>query len=258
MEQFAPAMPNPAEKGVSAEEILARVLHRDGMILIINKPPGIPVHAGFGGGPNLEQSFVHLTYGLPRAPSLAHRLDRDTSGCLVLGRHGKALRQVGELFATGKVRKTYWAIVDGAPREAEGRIKIGLRKEGHGPGWKMMADRKGGQEAITDYRVRGSFDTPEGKRTWLELHPHTGRTHQIRVHCAELGCPVIGDKVYGHKSVTTPLMLHARAVAIPMHPKRDPIRAKAPPPEHMWEDLAACGFIEDGGKPNDAPPPPSG
>jgi RluA family pseudouridine synthase len=253
MEQVAPAhkdgaMPNPAEKGVSAEEILARVLHRDGMILIINKPPGIPVHAGFGGGHTLEESFVHLTYGLPRAPSLAHRLDRDTSGCLVLGRHSKALREVGELFANGKVRKTYWAIVDGAPRETEGRIKIAIRKLSDGPGWKMVAD-KNGQPATTDYRVRGSWNSPEGKRSWLELHPHTGRTHQIRIHCAELGCPVIGDKVYGHKPATMPLMLHARAVAIPLHPKRDPIRAKAPPPEHMLEDLTACGFKnEDAGK----------
>ncbi len=238
-------MPNPADKGVSAEEILARLLYRDGMILVINKPPGIPVHAGFGGGPNLEQSFPHLAFGLSRPPSLAHRLDRDTSGCLVLGRHNKALRQVGDLFAAGKVRKTYWALVDGAPRETEGRIKISIRKLGQGPGWKMTADPRNGQPAITDYKVRGSVQTPEGKRTWLELYPHTGRTHQIRIHCAELGCPVVGDKVYGVKPSTSPLMLHARAVAIPMNSKRDPIKVKAPPPEHMLADLVACGFKEE-------------
>src|SRR5438067_8272280 len=96
-------MPNPAAAAVSAEEITARVLYRDGMILVIDKPTGIPVHAGFGGGPNLEQSFVYLTFGLPRPPALAHRLDRDTSGCLVLGRHTKALREVGDLFAGNKV-----------------------------------------------------------------------------------------------------------------------------------------------------------
>lgn len=238
-------MPNPAAKGLSADEILARLLHRDGMILVIDKPPGIPVHAGFGGGPNLEESFVHLAFGLPRPPSLCHRLDRDTSGCLVLGRHTKALRQVGDLFAAGKVRKTYWALVDGAPRENKGRIKVPIRKLGQGPGWKMVADPRNGQEAITDYRVRGAIDTPHGKRTWLELHPHTGRTHQIRIHCAELGCPVVGDKVYGRKEMAGELMLHARAVAIPMHSKRDPIKVKAPPPEHMRADLVACGFRED-------------
>lgn len=237
-------MPNPAAKGLSAEEILARVLHRDGMILVINKPAGIPVHAGFGGGPNLEESFVHLTFGLHRPPALCHRLDRDTSGCLVLGRHTKALRQVGDLFAGGKVRKTYWALVDGAPRESEGRVKIPIRKIGQGPGWKMVADPRNGQEAITDYKVRGSIDTPRGKRTWLELHPHTGRTHQIRIHCAELGCPVVGDRVYGRKELAGELMLHARGVAIPMHSKRDPIKVKAPPPEHMRGDLVACGFRE--------------
>ena len=248
MAQFAAAMPNPAAEGVTAEEILARLLYRDGMILVIDKPPGIPVHAGFGGGPNLEESFVHLTFGLSRAPSLAHRLDRDTSGCLVLGRHSKALRQVGDLFANGKVRKTYWALVDGGPRETEGRIKIAIRKIGQGPGWKMVADPRNGQEAVTDYKVRGAIDTPEGKRTWLELYPHTGRTHQIRIHCAELGCPVVGDKVYGLRPPTTSLMLHARAVAIPMHSKRDPIKVKAPPPEHMLADLVACGFKEEAEK----------
>lgn len=238
-------MPNPAAKGLTAEEILARLLYRDGMILVINKPPGIPVHAGFGGGPNLEESFVHLTFGLPRPPSLAHRLDRDTSGCLVLGRHTKALRQVGDLFANGKVRKTYWALVDRSPRETEGRIKAPIRKIGQGPGWKMVVDPRNGQEAITDYKVRGQIDTPHGKRTWLELHPLTGRTHQIRIHCAELGCPVIGDKVYGRKELAGELMLHARAVAIPMNTKRDPIKVKAPPPDHMLADLTACGFKEE-------------
>ena len=248
MAQFAAAMPNPAAQGISAEEILSRLLHRDGMILVINKPSGIPVHAGFGGGPNLEESFVHLTFGLPRKPSLAHRLDRDTSGCLVLGRHSKALRDVGDLFANGKVRKTYWALVDGAPRETEGRIKIPIRKIGQGPGWKMMADPRNGLPTVTDYKVRGSVETPEGKRTWLELHPHTGRTHQLRIHCAELGCPVVGDTVYGIKPPTTPLMLHARAIAIPMNSKRDPIKVKAPPPEHMMADLVACGFREEAEK----------
>ncbi len=237
-------MPNPAAVAITAEEILARVLYRDGLVLVIDKPAGMPVHAGFGGGANLEQSFVHLTFGLPRPPSLAHRLDRDTSGCLVLGRHTKALRDLGKMFEDGSVRKTYWALVDGVPKNPEGRIKLALSKLGNGPGWKMKAD-PAGQEAITDYKVRGVAETPRGPRAWIELHPHTGRTHQIRVHCAEMGCPVVGDNVYGRMPTTEPLMLHARGIALPLHPKREPIRVRAPVPEHMRDDLAACGFTGD-------------
>jgi len=244
----ASPMPNPAAAPISQAEIESRVLYRDGMILVIDKPTGIPVHAGFGGGPNLEMSFVHLQFGLPRPPSLGHRLDRDTSGCLVLGRHAKALREVGDLFASGKVRKTYWAIVDGRPREDEGRIKLAIDKiPNQGAGWKMQADPNG-QPAVTDYRVCGSVETPDGVRSWVEFHPHTGRTHQIRVHAALLGCPVMCDRIYGRSGTPAAegqLMLHARAVTLPLHPKRDPIRVRAPAPAHMLEFLTACGFKGD-------------
>jgi len=148
------------------------------------------------------------------------------------------------MFEDGRVRKTYWAVTEGVPKNKEGRINIAMSKVGQGAGWKMKADAKG-QEAITDYKVRGVAETPRGPRAWIELHPHTGRTHQIRVHCAELGCPVVGDKVYGRPPVTDALMLHARGVALPLHPKRDPIRVRAPVPAHMLDDLLACGFTGD-------------
>src|SRR4051812_13109839 len=101
---------------MTPEALHSRILYRDGLVLVIDKPAGLPVHAGPGGGPNLERSFDQLRFGLPHPPALAHRLDRDTSGCLVLGRHRKALARLGRLFQAGLVGKTYWAIVEGMPK----------------------------------------------------------------------------------------------------------------------------------------------
>ncbi|MBM3533979.1 MAG: RNA pseudouridine synthase [Alphaproteobacteria bacterium] len=222
-------------------ELLSRLLFRDGLILILDKPAGLPVHAGPGGGENLEQHFVHLRFGLPHSPALAHRLDRDTSGCLVLGRHRKALSRLGKLFQSGRVEKTYWAITEGIPAAREGRIALPLAKETPKSGWKMVVDRDKGQAAVTDYRVLGTGD---GK-AWIECHPRTGRTHQIRVHLAALGCPVLGDPVYGAGG--GPLHLHSRAVELPFYPKRPPVTAEAPVPAHMQTALAACGGPGEGG-----------
>src|SRR6266850_7691739 len=132
-----------------------RVLYRDGLILVIDKPAGIAVHRGPGGGPDLESAFDQLRFGLPHPPALAHRLDRDTSGCLVLGRHAKALRRLGALFAAGQVAKVYWAVVAGQPRDIEGRIETGLKKLTLNTGWHMVVD-PAGQRAITDYRLLGA------------------------------------------------------------------------------------------------------
>src|SRR5262245_58633243 len=203
----SPPSPRLRRKGWSEGSLADRVLYRDGLILVIDKPAGIAVQAGPGGGPNLEQQFDSLRFGLPHPPALAHRLDRDTSGCLVLGRHTKALRRLGALFAAGRVEKVYWAIVDGRPSEPEGRIETGLKKLTRGAGWRMIID-PAGQKAITDYRVRNAV----GGRAWLELQPRTGRTHQLRVHCAALGCPVAGDAVYGDPATEEPLHLYARSI----------------------------------------------
>ena len=226
-----------AEAGPS--DLLKRVLYRDGLVLVIDKPAGIPVHSGPAGGPHLEHWFPLLRFGLPRPPALAHRLDRDTSGCLVLGRHPKALRRLGRLFAEGLVEKVYWAVVAGTPAEPAGRIETGLRKETRGTGWRVVVD-PAGQKAITDYRVLGAADG----RAWLELRPRTGRTHQIRVHCAALGCPVVGDPVYGGPG-GEPLQLHARAIALPLYPATPPIAATAPVPPHMVEALRRLGYPEN-------------
>ena len=218
-------------------DILGRVLYRDGLVLVIDKPAGIPVHAGPGGGANLEHWFTLLRFGLPRPPALAHRLDRDTSGCLVLGRHPKALRRLGRLFAEGRVEKVYWAIVQGMPAEPAGRIEIALAKQARGTvGWRMVAD-PAGLPAVTDWRVLGA----EGGRAWLEFRPRTGRTHQIRVHAAALGCPVVGDPAYGGPG-GEPLQLHARSISLPLYPEKPPITVTAPLPPHMLAPLVRLGY----------------
>jgi len=206
-------------------------------MLVIDKPAGIAVHAGPGGGPHLEHWFPLLRFGLPRPPALAHRLDRDTSGCLVLGRHPKALRRLGALFAAGKIEKLYWAVVQGAPAEPQGVIDAPLRKDtSRRIGWRVEID-PAGQRAVTEYRMLGSADG----RSWLELRPKTGRTHQIRVHCAALGCPVAGDPAYGG-TAGEPLHLHSRAISIPLYPTRPAIEVTAPPPGHMLAALTRLGY----------------
>jgi tRNA pseudouridine32 synthase / 23S rRNA pseudouridine746 synthase len=229
--------PRPSGEGWDERQLAQRVLYHDGLILVIDKPAGIAVHPGPGGGPNLESGFDGLRFGLPRPPALAHRLDRDTSGCLVLGRHPKALRRLGALFAGGQVEKVYWAVVGGEPPEAEGRIETGVKKLTRGTGWRMVID-PAGQRAITDYRLLG---TARG-RAWLELRPRTGRTHQLRVHCAALGCPVVGDPVYGSSASEEPLQLYARSITLPLYPARPPLEITAPVPHHMLAALQRLGY----------------
>lgn len=224
---------------MTPDEILTRVLYRDALMLVINKPAGIPVHAGPGGGPNLEQYFDALRFGLPRLPALAHRLDRDTSGCLVLGRHRKALAKLGRLFASAKIEKTYWAIVEGGPQQDEGRIDLPLRKRSFDKRSWRMEPHADGQPALTEWRVlaRG------GGRAWLALYPRTGRTHQIRVHCAAMGFPLTGDPIYGSTGSGSGILLHARAVRVPLYPSRPPIEVEAPPTAEMMRAIAAVGGV---------------
>jgi tRNA pseudouridine32 synthase / 23S rRNA pseudouridine746 synthase len=145
---------------LTADEIQARVLHRDGLMLVIDKPAGLPVHRGPKGGANLEASFDALRFGLPRPPVLAHRLDRDTSGCLVLGRHRKATASLGLLFKHGRISKTYWAVVEGGPAQDEGTIDMPLGRLNAERGWWQKPDPEG-QTAVTNWKVLGrSLVTP--------------------------------------------------------------------------------------------------
>jgi tRNA pseudouridine32 synthase/23S rRNA pseudouridine746 synthase len=273
-------------RGVSPDEMLARVLFRDGLMLIIDKPAGLSVHRGPKGGPSLEDYLDGLRYGLPRRPELAHRLDKDTSGCLVLGRHRKALAHLGLLFKHHKIGKTYWAVVEGGPDEVEGTIDIPLGRLDDRIGWWMKPDPKG-LPSVTRWKVMGRshFTSPAlsspspacgggrgggspghgasgfplsgsppqaGERaqaplTWLALEPLTGRTHQLRVHCAAQGWPIVGDDIYG----TAPrfrgpvLHLHAREIVVPISKNKPPVRVVAPVPGHMRERLALCGWNEE-------------
>jgi tRNA pseudouridine32 synthase / 23S rRNA pseudouridine746 synthase len=278
---------------LTAEQIQARVLHRDGLMLVIDKPAGLPVHRGPKGGPNLESSFEALRFGLPRPPVLAHRLDRDTSGCLVLGRHRKATASLGLLFKHGRISKTYWAVVEGGPKQDEGTIDMPLGRRNAERGWWQKVDPEG-QPAVTNWKVMGrAFFSPlpgvaatsealsggsgvgvshndtdrvypppqpspagregaDGARgaiqlTWLALEPVTGRTHQLRVHAAAMGWPIVGDNIYGNgpRFGEPRLHLHSREVVIPMSRNKDPVAVTAPAPPHMKERLRACGWMDE-------------
>lgn len=225
-------------------DLPARLLYRDALMLVVDKPAGIPVHAGSGGGINLESAFEALRFGLPRPPALAHRLDRDTSGCLVLGRNRHALVTLGKLFATGRVAKTYWALVDGTPDQPAGLIDIPLKKRGGANSWRMDAAADG-IPAQTRYETLAARDG----RAWLALEPLTGRTHQLRVHCAAMGWPIAGDWVYGarpaaRRPADVALQLHARAVTVPLYPKKPAITVTAPPPPRMIEALRPMGYTD--------------
>jgi len=261
---------------LTAEEIQARVLHRDGLMLVIDKPAGLPVHRGPKGGANLESSFDALRFGLPRPPVLAHRLDKDTSGCLVLGRHRKATASLGLLFKHGKISKTYWAVVEGGPVEDQGTIDMPLGRLNAERGWWQKPDADG-QPATTNWKVlgRGFFSPPpceEGSEVgvnsngillvnpppqpspargegatrlaWLALEPVTGRTHQLRVHAAAMGWPIVGDNIYGNgpRFGEPRLHLHSREIGIPISKNKDPVRVTAPAPAHLHEQLRACGW----------------
>ena len=276
---------------LTADEIQARVLHRDGLMLVIDKPAGLPVHRGPKGGANLEASFDALRFGLPRPPVLAHRLDRDTSGCLVLGRHRKATASLGLLFKHGRISKTYWAVVEGGPVEDEGVIDMPLGRLNAERGWWQKPDPEG-QTAVTKWKVLGRalvtsplagnlFSPPpcgEGSGvgvnsngsarvdrppqpspargegavspsgsthlTWLALEPVTGRTHQLRVHAASMGWPIVGDNIYGNgpRFGEPSLHLHSREIVIPISRNKEPVRAVAPAPAHLQQRLRACGW----------------
>jgi tRNA pseudouridine32 synthase / 23S rRNA pseudouridine746 synthase len=234
---------------MTPEETRARLLYRDGLMLVLDKPAGIAVHKGPKGGASLEDDFDALRFGLPRKPALAHRLDRETAGCLVLGRHHKALEKLGQLFKQDKIGKTYWAIVEGGPQEPQGLIDLPLGRLDATRGWWMKVDPDG-LPSQTRWTVAGSGEIGGRPIAWLALEPLTGRTHQLRVHCAAKGWPIVGDVVYGSRSAAKPgaapgLQLLARRVSVPLSKSAPPIVVEAPVPAHMARGLENCGLTID-------------
>jgi tRNA pseudouridine32 synthase/23S rRNA pseudouridine746 synthase len=216
----------------SPEAMLAAVLHRDEDCLVVNKPAGLPVHRTPKGDENLEDYFEALCFGLLNPPALAHRLDKETSGCLVLGRHKQALARLGHLFEKGRVVKRYMAVVIGAPSAPEGAINQPMRRFDLGRGKWEFRIASDGQEAITEYKTLAQSDG----YALLSLHPLTGRTHQLRLHCQFMGCPILGDVFYGGaRPETDRLHLHAEHVSIPY--AGIPIEVSAPLPDYFRQTL---------------------
>lgn len=218
------------------EDIQRRVLYRDALMLVLDKPAGIAVHAGGAvRGRTLDEYFDALRYGLPRRPELAHRLDRETSGCLVLGRHARSIADLNLMFREGSVGKIYLAVVAGAPPADEGRIELKIGPKDKLRGWHQKIDEKHGLPALTTYRVLGRANG----HALAELTLQTGRTHQLRVHMAGIGCPILGDRIYGGATAAGGPMLHLHSwrTTVPLYKKRPPVQVEAPLPPHILETL---------------------
>ncbi|MFC7331585.1 RluA family pseudouridine synthase [Rhodocista pekingensis] len=219
----------------TAGEIRARVLHRDADVLILDKPHGLSVHYGTKTVEHLEQYLPWVAFEREEPPRLAHRLDKDTSGCLVLARDAEVAARLGRLFLHGHVGKTYWAVVLGRPPGEAGRIDLPLLKV-QIPGCSKVVVDPDGKPALTDWRLLAT----DGRLSWLELTPRTGRMHQLRAHCACSGFPILGDPIYGaEQPPPVPLHLHARSVSFRLGAADSPpVAATAPPPRHMAATLA--------------------
>ncbi len=265
-----PSAPKP-EAGISdadAKMIQAAVLWKDEHIIALNKPPGLPSQGGSGqGNRHVDGLSAALMFGYKDQPKLVHRLDKDTSGILLLARTGRIARALSEAFRSRTTRKIYWAAVAGVPNPKMGTIRFGLVKApGHGRGGegeKMMAihpskvdQTEGAKRATTDFAVLDALGT---RTAWVALVPVTGRTHQLRAHMAELGHPIIGDGKYGGSGqenlgdgwgaqlggeISRKLHLHARAISFdhPISGKR--VTLTAPLPDHMKRTWKTLGWSE--------------
>jgi 23S rRNA pseudouridine955/2504/2580 synthase len=253
-----PPMPAVAEKAPivvtpgETREMERLVLYRDDQIIVLNKPAGLATQGGPGITKHLD-GMLDALRGDGDRPRLVHRLDRDTSGVILLARTAAVAARLAALFRSREVEKTYWAVVVGRPLPVEGQIDQALKRISSPFGERTIpADRKDkeGQRAYTNYRT---LDNAAQKFAWLELMPLTGRTHQLRVHCVSLGTPILGDAKYAeqHENGTggsyveglpDKLHLHARSLLLP-HPAGGTLTVSADLPPHMRETFSTLGFI---------------
>lgn len=244
-EAAARSAPAPTLDAEAAGDLRRRVLYRDDELLVIDKPPGLAVQGGSGVSRHLDAMLDALRFGARQRPRLVHRLDKDTSGALLLARDVGTAARLAAAFRARAVRKLYWALVVGAPPATRGTIDIPLAKR-RGRGGERMAGGAG-RGARTRYAVIARA----GQATWLALEPVTGRTHQLRAHLAAIGAPVQGDGKYGGRAAFLParevvprLHLHAREIALESAPGRT-LRFVAPLPAHMAATWTFLGLDPD-------------
>ena len=227
------------------------MLHEDDKVFVFNKPSGLAVQGGSGVTRHIDDMLEALRNKKGERPRLVHRLDRDTSGVLVVARTRLAAMKLAEAFRARETKKTYWSLVKGAPRKREDKISTWLVKEQTPDGDRMRVAKHGedgADHAVSFYRV---IEQAGQTLAWLEMEPYTGRTHQLRVHAAHIGHPIIGDPKYFEADTNwefpgglqNRLHLHARRIVIP-HPDKGVIDVTAPLPPHMRQSWNLLGFDE--------------
>lgn len=228
------------------ELMRSMVIYQDDSVIVLNKTPGLAVQGGTNTKRHIDGMLDALKGEKPERPKLVHRLDKDTSGVLVLARTGAAAKALTESFKHRKTNKIYWALVKGRSPQTDGVVNAPLEKEPGAGGERMMVS-DAGKRAVTDFKI---IDSAAGKVTWMAFRPVTGRTHQIRVHATVLETPIIGDGKYGAKeafvdgAISKKLHLHARSIEID-HPDGGILSVSAALPHHMNESWNFFGFDPD-------------
>jgi tRNA pseudouridine32 synthase / 23S rRNA pseudouridine746 synthase len=230
MTSISDRAPTPERASKPDGDLQQLILYDHGNILCLNKPAGLPLDGGKHDVPSLMDLLPALGKHPSKPPMFAHRLDQDTSGCLLLARTPGVLKALQKAFEAQQVQKTYLAVVEGAPPKAEGAVRAALSKRSSvAKGWRMVVDGQG-QSAETRYRILAQ----EAERTQVELSPRTGRTHQLRVHMAHIGCAIVGDEVYGTGGAR--MLLHASRISFPGSDGAM-IMVVAPLPDY-WPDIS--------------------